>query len=449
MTARWINSAAAAVGLASAALAAPVAFPGAEGFGAIATGGRGGDVVHVTNLNDNGPGSLRDAVSRPNRTVVFDVSGTIELDSRLEISKPNLTVAGQTAPGDGITLRGHELFIKNTENVIVRYLRSRPGDEAKAEMDAVTIWAAKDVILDHCSMSWSTDSLNDVVKESGNVTVQWCLLAEPLVHSVHSKGDHGYATGWDGRTRGGMTAHHNLIAHAASRAPRIGYFKTGRGLIDCRNNTIYNSGPSYGGETDDLNYVANYYRPGPNSAKLRASGNLFDVWSDDTRMYVSGNVIEGADAAAYDAAAVSFKKTANTQPVNGLPPPKPGNAGDCLVSRPFAVPAVATQPAEKAYELVVAHAGASVKRDAVDERVIADVKNRTGRFVDTPGDVGGYPDLKSLPAPKDTDQDGMPDAWEITHRLNPDDDADGKSVGPDGYTNLETYLNELAAKTFP
>ncbi|HEY7090481.1 MAG TPA: hypothetical protein VH518_20455, partial [Tepidisphaeraceae bacterium] len=204
------------------------AFPGAEGFGAGASGGRGGQVYEVTNLNDAGPGSLRDAVSQPNRTVVFRVSGTIVLNSRLEVSKPNITIAGQTAPGDGICLRGHELFIKDTENVIVRFIRSRPGDEAKVELDAVTVWNCKDVILDHCSMSWSTDSLNDVVKQSGNITVQWCLLSEPLNESVHVKGAHGYATGWDGRTKGGGSFHHNLIAHAASRAPRIGYFKIDR-----------------------------------------------------------------------------------------------------------------------------------------------------------------------------------------------------------------------------
>ena len=442
MMKEWI---AVAAMFATTASAAVPAFPGAEGFGAKATGGRGGDVVHVTNLNDSGPGSLRDAVSRPNRTVVFDVSGTIMLASRLEISKPNITVAGQTAPGDGITLRAHEMMIKNTENVIVRYLRVRPGDEAKAEMDAVTVWAAKDVILDHCSMSWSTDSLNDVVKESGNVTVQWCLLAEPLVHSVHSKGNHGYATGWDGRTRGGMTAHHNLIAHAASRAPRIGYNKTGRGMIDVRNNVIYNCGPSYGGETDDLNYVNNYYRPGPESEKARPAGEIFAIWSGDSRAHFAGNVIEGATGPNGAQGFVSFKKGVTA---NGVEKTQPVEA-EVMQKAAFDVPAVSTQPAEKAYEAVVAGVGASVKRDAVDERILSDVKNRTGRFIDTPGDVGGYPDLKSLPAPKDTDQDGMPDAWEAAHGLNPIDAADGKRVGADGYTNLETYLNELAAKTFP
>ncbi|MGC4030346.1 MAG: hypothetical protein QM754_01175 [Tepidisphaeraceae bacterium] len=429
---------------ASVSFAANVpAFPGAEGFGAGATGGRGGEVYHVTNLNDAGPGSFRDAVSQGNRTVVFDVSGTILLDSRLEIGKPNITVAGQTAPGDGITLRRHELFIKNTENVIVRFIRSRPGDEAKAEMDAVTIWAAKDVILDHCSMSWSTDSLNDVVKESGNVTVQWCILSEPLAHSVHKKGDHGYATGWDGRTRGGMTAHHNLIAHAVSRAPRIGYNKTGRGLIDCVNNVIYNSGPSYGGETDNLNFVGNYYRPGPSTPDDRKKGEVFAVWSGDNRTFFDGNVVEGA---ADPKGFVSYKKGVTA---NGVEKTQASEA-ECRVSTPHKVVAVTQQSAESAYKLVLQYAGATLpNRDAVDERVLSDVKNRTGKFVDTPTEVGGWPDLKSTPAPKDTDQDGIPDAWETAHGLDPNNPADGKTITASGYSNLELYLNELAAKAMP
>ncbi|MFT3787005.1 MAG: hypothetical protein QM770_12700 [Tepidisphaeraceae bacterium] len=382
------------LGLLSRAVLAVPAFPGAEGYGASATGGRGGEVYEVTNLNDAGPGSLRDAVSKPNRTVVFRVSGTINLDSRLEIGVPNITIAGQTAPGDGICLRRHELFIKNTENVIVRFIRSRPGDEAKAEMDAATIWTAKDVILDHCSFSWSTDSLNDVVKESGNVTVQWCIMSEPLVHSVHSKGSHGYATGWDGRTRGGMTAHHNLIAHAASRAPRIGYFKTGRGLIDCRNNVIYNSGPSYGGETDDFNFVGNYFRPGPNYDGKERS--VFDVWSGDSRMYAAGNVIEGRDDVLADnAKAIAYKQGSNA---NGTVKTMP-SAEECLRKEPIHVDApVTTQAAKEAYEAVIRQAGAvAPKRDAVDLRILSDVKNRTGKTIDTPTEVGGWPELKSAP----------------------------------------------------
>lgn len=423
--------------------AATPSFPGAEGFGANASGGRGGSVYEVTNLNDAGPGSLRDAVSEGNRTVVFRVSGTIELKSRLSVSKPNITIAGQTAPGDGICLKNHELMIEKTDNVIVRYLRMRPGSEAKQEMDACTIWTATNVILDHCSMSWSTDSLNDVVKQSGYITVQYCLLAEPLVHSVHSKGSHGYATGWDGRVKGkegaGGSFHHNLIAHAASRAPRIGYFKEGRGLIDCRNNVIYNSGPSYGGETDDFNYVNNYYRPGPDSAEIRKSpGTVFDSWSADSKFFIDGNVYEGKESSD-NATVVVFKSSKNT-----MGETTSGTKDANIVAKPFVVPPVTTQSAKEAYELVVANAGARLpKLDAVDTRVLNDVKNRTGKLIDSPSDVGGYPELKSAEAPADTDHDGIPDAYETGHGLNPNDAKDGAAISSSGYSNLELYLNSL------
>lgn len=430
----------------------PPAFPGAEGFGASATGGRGGEVYEVTNLNDAGPGSLRDAVSQGNRTVVFRVSGTIDLQSRLKVEVPNITIAGQTAPGDGICLRGHELFITNTDNVIVRFLRLRPGDQAKTELDALTIWTSTNVIVDHCSMSWSTDSLNDVVKESGWVTVQYCILAEPLVQSVHSKGSHGYATGWDGRVKGqvgaGGSFHHNLIAHAASRAPRIGYFKTGRGLIDCRNNVIYNSGPSYGAEGDDVNFVNNYYRPGPDTPRLRKDPSLFDVWAHDTRMFVSGNFYEGMETAIKDnLTSITFKAAANA---NG--PTQAGSRETCIVPTPFKVPDVTTDTAQAAYERVMSLAGARLPRlDAVDQRILSDVRNRTGKLINSPSEAGGYPELKSTPAPIDTDHDGMPDDWEKSHKLDPNNPADGKALAGDnsGYTNLEIYLNHLAAQISP
>jgi hypothetical protein len=293
-------------------------------------------------------------------------------------------------------------------------------------------------------MSWSTDSLNDVTHGSGNVTVQWCILAEPLNSSVHVKGAHGYGTGWDGRIiddpaggkkGGGGTYHHNLIAHCASRAPRIGYYKEGRGLIDCRNNVIYNSGASYGGEGDDLNYVANLYVPGPSSAERRKpAGNLFDVWRDDTRMYVADNAVDGMPQVAADNAAhVTFKK---------------GDAANVLVAKPFAAPPVETHSADDALlRRVLDSAGAiRPRRDAVDTRIVDDVQKRTGKIINSPADVGGWPELASVPPPADTDRDGMPDAWEVAHKLNPRDPADGPRItgDADGYTNLERYLNALA-----
>jgi pectate lyase len=440
MSIRLLEISLAICATASAALAAPkaLAFPGAEGFGASASGGRGGAVYEVTNLDDAGPGSLRDALAQGNRTVVFRVSGTIDLKTQLRLNKPNVTIAGQTAPGDGICLKGRELFIADTENIIVRFLRLRPGDELKQEHDALSIRNCRNVIVDHCSMSWSTDSLNDVTHTSGNVTVQWCVLSEPLNGSVHVKGAHGYGTGWDGRIidgkGGGGSYHHNLLAHCASRAPRIGYYKLGRGLIDCRNNVIYNCGASYGGEGDDFNYVANYYRPGPASAELRRpAGNLFDIWRDDSRMYVFGNAFEGIpDVEKNNAAHVTFKK---------------GEPSRVLVPEPFEVPAVETQSADEALRLVLASAGAILpKRDAVDERILDDARNRTGKIINSQADVGGWPTLVSAPPPPDADHDGMPDAWESANSLDQNNPADGSQLRPDGYTQLEHYLNDLANK---
>ena len=413
----------------------PIAFPGAEGFGASASGGRGGEVYEVTNLNDAGPGSLRDALSAGDRTIVFRVSGTIDLKSQLRLNKPNITIAGQTAPGHGICLKGGELFIADTQNVIVRYLRLRPGDGLKKELDALSIRNCRDVIIDHCSLSWSTDSLNDVTHSSGNVTVQWCILSEPLNSSVHVKGAHGYGTGWDGRIidgkGGGGSYHHNLLAHCASRAPRIGYYKEGRGLIDCRNNVIYNSGASYGGEGDDLNFVANYYRPGPSTPKLRQQGNLFDIWREDARMFVSGNVYGGsAQVAADNAGHVTFKA---------------GGGAGVIVAKAFDVPPVQTQSAEEALKRVLASAGAILpRRDAVDQRIVREVEERSGKIIDSPDEVGGWPELLSAPPPADSDRDGMPDEWESKHQLNPNDAADGRKVTAGGYTQLERYLNSLA-----
>ncbi len=428
--------------------AAVPAFPGAEGFGASASGGRGKAVYVVTTLDDAGAGSLRDALSQGDRTVVFNVSGTIRLKSRLKLEHANVTIAGQTAPGDGICLAGHELFIANTENVIVRYLRLRPGDLETVELDALTIWNSQHVIIDRCSLSWSTDSLNDVVKGSGNMTVQWCILAEPLNNSVHVKGAHGYATGWDGRiiekpdgtkVGGGGSYHHNLIAHAASRAPRIGYFKEGRGLIDCRNNVIYNSGASYGGETDDFNYVNNYYRPGPDTAAHRTSGELFTVWSDDSRMFQQGNVFEGA-ASADGNGFVAFKQGSNS---NGTAKAMP-TAEVCLVQKPFEVAPVETQSAQDAYPMVLERAGATLpKRDAVDARILDDVKNRTGKLINSQQDVGGWPELKSADVKPDSDRDGIPDEWEKANGLNPNDATDGSRIAADGFSNLEHYLNSI------
>lgn len=422
--------AAAAAIVSSRVLAVP-AFPGAAGFGAEASGGRGGGVYYVTNLADDGPGSLRDAVRGGRRTILFKLSGTIELASPLVVEAADLTIAGQTAPGDGICLRGKGLVIRGN-NVIVRFLRMRPGDELGEEHDALTIWSARNVMVDHCSMSWSTDSLNDVVRDSSLVSVQWCILSEPLNQSVHAKGSHGYGTGWGSGPDGGNSFHHNLLAHCNSRSPRLGSERDA--LVDVRNNVIYNrgSGWAYGGEHARVNYVANYFKPGPNTQR---PAELFRFSDQDTRMYLRENVVDGEQPVTADN---SLGLSAN----DGIDPPA------ATVSKPFPAPPIPQQSAEAAYELVLQHGGATLpRRDPVDARIVADVRHGTGQIINSQRDVGGWPELQAGPPAADVDGDGMADAWEHQHGLNPSDVADGRAMAEDGYSHLERYLNELVAAT--
>jgi pectate lyase len=405
------------------------AFPGAEGFGAVATGGRGGEVVYVTNLDDDGPGSLRDAIRQGDRNVLFAVSGTIELESKLDVKASNVTIAGQTAPGDGICLRGKPLIVSG-DNVILRFLRLRPGDEDGEEHDALTIWGANQVMVDHCSMSWSTDSVNDVVRDSENVTVQWCIISEPLNRSVHYKGAHGYGTGWGSGPTSGNSFHHNLLAHCNSRSPRLG---SERGaLVDVRNNVVYNMGTgwAYGGEHAHVNYVANYYKPGPNTLR---PNEIFRVSSPDTRMYLTANVVEDVSEVSNDnVEGIHFDEGIETQKT--------------IVPNRFQVPAIMTHSAEQAYELVLQCAGAFLPvRDAVDRRVVNEVRSGGGRIIDSQNDVGGWPELVSTPAPVDADRDGVPDAWELRDGSDPHDASDSSATRENGTTQLEHYLNSLAA----
>jgi pectate lyase len=409
-----------------------VAFPGAEGAGRVATGGQGGEVYYVTNLNDSGAGSLREAVSQDNRMVLFQVSGTIELKSKLDISASNITVAGQTAPGDGICLRGHPLMIDG-DNIIVRFLRVRPGDETGREHDALTIWGADRVMVDHCSLSWSTDSVNDVVKDSTNITVQWCIISEPLNKSVHSKGSHGYGTGWGSGPEGGSSFHHNLLAHCNSRSPRLGSEKSA--LLDVRSNVIYNMGEgwAYGGEYARVNYVGNYYRPGPSTMR---PDKIFRVSNPGTRMFLRDNVVDGHPEVNQD----------NTR---GLIIDDGVDRETLLVNKPFDLPRVATGSAEVSYDEVLQYAGAVVpERDSVDRRIVDDVRNRTGKIINSQNDVGGWPELKSGEPRVDSDQDGLPDAWEMARALDPQDPADAQ-FDSGVQTALESYLHELTAGAFP
>lgn len=407
-------------------------FPGAEGFGAGTPGGRGGTLRIVRTLADSGPGSFRDAVTaRGPRVVVFAAGGVITLQSAIDIREPFLTIAGQTAPGDGIVIRGGEVSIQ-THDVIVRHLRFRPGDIAKAEVDALNIVGdSHDVIVDHCSASWSVD---EALSPSGgirNITVQWSIIAEALNHSIHSKGEHGY--GSLVRAAGGVTLHHNLWAHNSARNPRLGdnYGREPWPTFDVRNNVIYDYGAMASGMTGDrlsVNYIANYIRPGASSNRQRGIVVLTDTAS--AAYYVDGNVADGLPARHGDAAL--FDRTE-----------KDGKPLVTIVHEPFAAPPVRTTSAEQALEDVLTGAGATrPARDAVDARIVRSVRERTGSIIDSQSQVGGWPDYKGGDAPLDTDQDGIPDAWERSHRLNPRDATDAARVSPSGYTNIELYVNE-------
>ncbi|MEO7415107.1 MAG: pectate lyase [Opitutaceae bacterium] len=419
------------------------AFPGAEGFGANTPGGRGGKVFVVTNLDDSGPGSFREAcLADGPRIVVFRVSGTIALKTPLTVTKPYLTIAGQTAPGGGICLRDATFGIA-THDVIVRYLRSRLGDETTREADALDVLnGSRNVIIDHCSATWSIDEALSLSGDNQNITVQWCLIGESLRQSKHAKGPHGY--GSLARANGPVTFHHNLWIHNDSRNPRLGD-NYGRGptfpKFDVRNNVIYNFGGTASGLTQgnlQANYVANYLRPGPSSrAKTPITvGNK--PLDSDLQFYIRDNIFEGSDELTAD-----NSKFFSAYEIDGKRQVR-------TFDQPFEAPAVKTVPARDVVELVLATVGASLpQRDSADARLVNHVRTRTGKMIDSQTEVGGWPELVSAPAPIDTDGDGMPDAWETAHGLNPRDAKDAAGdLDKDGYTNIEEFINATDAKTF-
>ncbi|MHA6249317.1 pectate lyase family protein [Pontibacter sp. CAU 1760] len=420
---------------------AGLAFPGAEGFGKYTTGGRGGQVVIVTNLNDDGPGSLRDAIQKHGaRTIVFAVSGTIALESPLDINNSDVTLAGQSAPGDGICLRNYPVSIK-ADNVIVRYMRFRLGDAKGVEADALSGNKGRsNIIIDHCSISWATDESASFYRNR-NFTMQWCIISESLNQSVHAKGEHGYGGIWGGA---GASFHHNLIANHMSRMPRFSGSSSTKNspeeLVDFRNNVIYNWGGNnvYGGEAGRYNLVNNYYKPGPATPDSK-KGRLLEPYAPYGQFYMAGNVMEqNPEVTQYNALGVSTE-----------------HPEEALVAAPFHTVEIQQQPAKEAYALVLAKAGASYRRDQVDERVVQEVRKNNPRhgkgnngIIDSQEDVGGWPELNSAPAPEDIDQDGMPDAWEKAHRLNPGSAADAATYTLSRhYTNIEVYLNSLLGQT--
>ena len=445
-------------------------------------------VYHVTNLNDSGEGSLRAALSHGvAKTIVFDVSGTIHLESDLTIGS-NTTVAGQTSPG-GICIADRAVKIGGN-NVILRYLTFRPGDRSGQEVDGLGGMDRRNLIVDHCSVSWSVDECLSVYG-SHNTTVQWCIASEALRVSVHGKGTHCYGGNWGGDR---ASYHHNLIAHCESRTPRLGP-RPGtqdKEYVDIRNNVFYNwaGNGCYGGEGMKVNIVNNYYKPGPatikkggrvlyriagigirtseytdhNSANPNEWDKMWHVWG---KFYVDGNVNPKHDDVTkdnweygiyrqIDNGSVDFTYTEATKDTMRL-------------DLPLETDYITTHTAEVAYEKVLAYVGNSLYRDAIDERIISDtekgeatiqVSGNEAGFINSPdvdlkpenaaADWSPFPELPyddSRGDITDSDGDGMPDAWENANGLNPNNAEDGKAVtlSEEGYTNLEVYLNSLVA----
>lgn len=430
----------------SSTLAEVKAFPTAEGFGAWAKGGRGGTVNQITTLDDGGRGSLRDCIEASGpRTCIFRVGGTIAVDSSLIVTEPYLTIAGQTAPGDGILLRnaegtaGSPLSIR-THNVIVRHLRSRPGPSAiSSSIDALQIIRnAHDVIIDHASLSWASDENLDIGTDAGqdpyNVTVQWSIIAEGLDNSVHShskKHSKGVllSSGEAGRRDNNFTLHHNLIAHNRDRMPDINNV----GITDVVNNVLYNPKSVFGefwtdyGE-NNINFVGNVARRGPDTSSHAEEVYLNPV-NFGFKLFLKDNI--------------GPRRPDGMGPEDAILDP---DHRVFVVADRLPAPPVVTSSAKQSYEDVLRLAGATVpRRDPVDARVVREVRSRTGMVPNHPDDVGGYPDMQSGPVPVDSDEDGMPDDWEKQHGLDPQDPDDRNGdIDANGYTDLEDYLNELA-----
>ncbi len=428
-----------------------LAFPGAEGYGRYASGGRGGKVYEVTTLEDNSqPGSLRYAINQSGRrTIVFRVSGTIRLKSSLTIKYGDLTIAGQTAPGDGICIADYPVTI-NADNVIIRFLRVRLGDLYKLEADALGGRNRKNIIIDHCSISWSIDETASFY-DNTNFTMQWCIISESLYNSYHSKGAHGYGGIWGGM---GATFHHNLIAHHSSRNPRFNgsrYHKQpDKEIVDFVNNVIYNWGGNsvYGGEEGNQNVRFNYYKPGPATSSGVRKRILNPTTDSGTntgygKFYVADNFVDGYPDATADNWGIGVQGISSTI------------KQQIKVDEPFSIEYVTTHSLQDAYELVLKYAGAVFpKRDSVDLRIIEEVRTGTAKYgkswggggkgiIDSQEDVGGWPQLNTYNVPVDSDHDGIPDEWEILHGLDPNNPEDRNNINSDGYTFLEVYLNSL------
>jgi len=432
------------------------AFPSAEGFGKMAKGGRGGKVIKVTNLNDAGAGSLRAAIERQGpRTVVFDVSGTIVLESGLLVKNSYLSIAGQTAPGQGIQLRATPsatfaaLTIGTEENtttdIVVRYLKVRPGPGKQGSVigDGIQILGGERIIVDHCSIAWATDEVFSAWYAPKNVTLQNSILAEGLYDSVHKKGIHSMGNLIGDRSER-ISVHRNLMISNSQRNPLINARK---GLFEVTNNVIYNwryfgavfSSQGSGDDRLNVNLINNFFKAGPETRL-----NRYEIMmgkSTCSKLYLRGNISPRRTSQDQDewkgvGLTSAFENPAPREPYQSLKAFKtPLAEGNKLLS------------AMETYDVVLKDAGASFPyRDAVDRRLIKDVVKGRGKSVDHPDEVGGWPDLSASKPLLDSDQDGMPDAWEKMTGLDPMAADGNQDRNEDGYTNLEEYLNQLVGE---
>jgi hypothetical protein len=461
------------------------AFPGAEGWGRYATGGRGGNVYYVTSLEDNtdspAPGTFRYAVNQSGpRTILFALSGTIHLSSAITISNGDLTIAGQSAPGDGICLADFPLNI-SANNVIIRFIRVRMGDLKLTDADGCDAMGGRgiqNVIVDHCSCSWSTDECVSFYGVN-HFTLQWCFISESLRVSKHTKGAHGYGAIWGGYQ---ASFHHNFLVHHSSRTPRLGSFYgayDGQEDTDLRNNVLYNHGGNacYGGEGMRGNIVNCYYKPGPASRTGERRGQIIAIGVNSTdhlrprwgQWYIAGNVINSSNSAnpmdTYERRATNNNWAYGVLPFINRASITDTDLANLQTSCPFDPGEVTTHSAEEAYKKVLTYGGCSLSRDTIDKRLVHEAQTGTTTFtesrstdplpgyIDTPTDLrpadadstwSPWPTLASLEAPKDTDLDGLPDTWEEAHGLRKTYRLDARTINPaTGYSYLEEYLNSL------
>jgi pectate lyase len=425
------------------------AFPGAEGWGMFSRGGRNGAVIEVTNLNDSGDGSLRAAIENPNpRTVVFRVSGYIELKSMLEIKSPYITIAGQTAPGDGISLKNYPLHIIDTHDVIIRCIRIRPGigsGERGSELDGIEVRNASNIIIDHCTVNFTNDEGINNWHNSSFVTFQWCIIAEPLNKSVHEKGAHGY-----GASIGGYKTsfHHNIIANSVARMPSIaGNNQNPTVMLDVRNCVFSNWGHrSCDGKPLSINLVNNYFKPGP-ATKPDVRRRIARIDNAENQgftclWHIYGNEIEASP-------------DISTNNWNGGVDYESGTSEARNRSiNPFEYQYVTTQSAKEAYELVLKNAGVvTPKRDSHENRIINQIRSNTFSYgnngiIDSVEDVGGWNKPERATPLSDSDHDGIPDEWETANGLNPNNFYDSATTDDFGYTYLEKYINDLVTNPY-